>query len=134
MERLMMVILAALLAVSAVSPAIARTATGTTNLLSTPSSGGSVDVDVSVISETPVVAYEYSIQNECTFGAKSSGRSDSIQSDPIVNWLYSDASGSVPHAIMTIDFTSIPTGSNCRLFLLGHNQVVKGSTTTYDVH
>src|SRR6266542_3562230 len=73
-------------------------ATGATVLLGPPTAGSSVQVDVSVVSETPVVAYEYALVNECYLSGKPSGRADTYQRDDIVNW---DASvGDVPHATM----------------------------------
>ena len=86
-----------------------------------------------VVSETPVVPYEYSIRNECNFAGRTNGRPDSTQTDAIVNWSYSDPSNTVPHAIMPIYFTRIPAGSFCKVFLVRNNQVVKGSVTSYTV-
>ena len=133
MKRLATAILAGVLALSGVSIASAGTATGATELALPAVSGGSMDVDVSVVSETPVVAYEYTIQNECNFAGKANGQPNSVQTDPIVNWLYSDPTNTIPHATMTLYFTKIPAGSFCKVFLLKNNQVVKGSTTTYTV-
>src|SRR3954447_15799324 len=98
------------------SLASAATTTGTTTLLGTPTAGSSVSVDVSVVSTTPVVPYEYAIQNECAFSGRLSGNSDSYQRDDIVNW---DASvGSVPHTTMLINLLSVPKGSACKVFLV----------------
>ncbi len=135
MQRLAAAILAGMIALSVVSIASAGTATGTTAFVpgDTPVAGGNANADVSVVSETPVVPYEYAIQNECNFAGKTNGRPDSIQTDAIVNWLYSDPTNTIPHAIMPIYFTKIPAGSFCKMFLLKNNQVVKGSTTSYTV-
>jgi len=122
-----------MLALSAVSTASAGTATGTTTLAGPAVAGSSVDVDAAVVSEIPVVPYEYSIRNECNFAGRTNGRPDSTQTDPIVNWLYSDPTNTIPHAIMPIYFTKIPAGSFCKVFLLRSNQVVKGSVTSYTV-
>ena len=115
--------------------AIAGTASGTTELLATPTAGSSVDVDVSVVSDAPVVAYEYSIQNECYFSGKAKGKPDSYQNDPIVNWVYSSPppNGDVPHAIMAVNLVSIPAGSACKVFIVKNNTLVKESTTIYTV-
>ena len=108
--------------------------TGTTALLADPVvSGTAVDVDVSVVSDIPVVPYEYAIQNECFFDGKPSGPPDSFQRDDIVNWNFSDSTGTIPHAIMTVYLNTVPADSVCKVFLVKNNQVVKGSTTTYDV-
>jgi hypothetical protein len=133
MKRFAIALLAGVVGLSAVSTASAGTATGSTTLLDTPVSGGSVDVDVSVVGGTPVVPYEYSIQNACNFAGKTNGRPDATQTDPIVNWLYSDPTGTVPHATMALYFTKIPAGSYCKVLLLDHNQTVKGSLTSYTV-
>jgi hypothetical protein len=124
-----------LLVFGATIPASAGTATGTTTLLGPAISGSSVDVDVSVVSATPVVPYEYAIQNECWFSGKTSGPPDAYQRDDIVNWLYSSPppNGSVPHATMTVYLNSVPAGSTCKVFLVKNNTLVKGSTTKYPV-
>jgi len=132
----MAAILATVLALSAASTASAGTATGTTTFTPAGSlaiAGSSVDVDASVVSEIPVVPYEYSIRNECNFAGRTNGQPDSTQTDPIVNWLYSDPTNTIPHAIMPLYFTKIPAGSFCKVFLLRNNQVVKGSVTSYAV-
>jgi hypothetical protein len=133
MKRLATAILAGVVALSGVSIASAGSTTGTTTLLGAAHAGSSLDVGVSVVSETPVVAYEYSIQNECNFAGKTNGQPNSIQTDPIVNWLYSDPTNTIPHAIMPLYFKTIPAGSFCKVFVLKGNQVVKGSTTSYTV-
>jgi len=106
--------------------------TGTTTLLDTAVSGSQVDVDVSVTGGTPIVPYEYAIQNECYFNGngKASGNPDSFQRDDIVFWF--DVGG-VAHATMPVYFHDIPAGSACKVFLIRNNTVVKGSTTIYPV-
>jgi hypothetical protein len=109
-------------------------ATGTTTLPGGPyTAGAQIDVDVAVVSETPVVAYEYSIRNECKFPGSKGGRADSTQTDPIVNWVFSSASSTIPHAIMPIYLTYVPPNSRCTVFLMKSNVFVKGSATTYTV-
>ena len=113
----------------------AGTASGTTELLGAPISGTYVDVDVAVVSEAPVVAYEYALQNECYFSGKTNGKADSFQRDDIMNWFYSSPppNGEVPHATMTVNLLTVPAGSACKVFLVKNNQTVKGSTTIYTV-
>jgi hypothetical protein len=125
----------AILVLGATVPASAGTANGTTTLLGPAISGSSVDVDVSVVSTTPVVPYEYAIQNECWFSSKTSGPPDSYQQDDIVNWIYSSPApyGNVPHAIMTVYLNTVPAGSTCKVFLVKGNTLVKGSMTKYPV-
>lgn len=128
-------VLVLLMMTGAPSTAVAGTATGTTQLLAAATTGSSVDVDVSVTSSTPVVSYEYSLVNECWFSTKASGPADSYQRDDIVNWIYSAPAphGTVPHALMPVDLTSVPAGSNCKVSLVKNNTVVKGSVTRYSV-
>ncbi|MBI3968346.1 MAG: hypothetical protein HY329_22140 [Chloroflexi bacterium] len=76
---------------------------------------------------------DFSIENVCNFAGKTNGRPDSIQTDAVVSWLYSDSTNTIPHAIMPIYLTNIPAGSYCKVFLLKNNQVVKGSTTSFTV-
>ena len=133
MNRVALSILAGVLALATPTTASAGTATGSTQLLDAPVSGSAVDVRVTAVSETPVVPYEYSIQNECSFSGRTNGRPDSLQTDPIVEWRYSEAGGTVPVAIMPIYFTTIPAGSACKVYLLRNNQLVKGSVTHYTV-
>lgn len=121
--------LAALLGTLLVAaPVSAGGTTGKTVLLGTPTSGTTLQVDVSVTSAAPVVAYEYAIQNECTFPHRTGS---SYQRDDIVYWTF-EVDG-VPHAIMPVYLQSVPTGSSCKVFLARNNVVVKGSTTLYTV-
>lgn len=110
-------------------------ATGSTKLFGTPISGASVEVNVTVVTNAPVVAYEYALQNECYFSGKTTGKGDSYQQDPIANWVYSSPSsnGDVPHATMSVTLVTVPSGSVCKVFVVKGNQMVKGSTTTYTV-
>ena len=119
--------------VLAVGPANAGTATGATQLLGPAVAGSHLLVDVSIVSATPVVAYEYRFRNECKFQGTKGGRASSVQSDPIVDWVFSSDSASVPHATMDVDLTSIPAGAACSASLLKGNTLVKGSVTTYSV-
>lgn len=134
MRPLTIFIVLVLLVFGTAATAGAGQATGTTTLLGDPLAGSSVDVDVSIVSSAPVVAYEYAIQNECWFTGKAAGPPDSYQRDDIVNWVYSSPppAGNVPHAIMTVNLLTVPAGSTCKIFLVKGNQVVKGSTTTYE--
>jgi hypothetical protein len=119
----------ALGALLAASPVSAGGTTGKTVLQGTPTSGETLLVDVSVTSTAPVVAYEYAIQNECTFPHRSGS---SYQRDDIVYWTFEV--GGVPHAIMPVYLQTVPSGSSCKVFIARNNVVVKGSTTLYTVH
>ena len=110
------------------APVSAGPSSGTTNPIGTPTSGSTLDVQVSIRSISPVVPYEYAIQNECDFPGK---KESSIQQDDIVSWTFVD--GGDPSAIMPIYLQSVPSGSKCKVFLVHGNTTVKGSTTSYTV-
>ena len=101
---------------------------GTTALLDPPVSGTTVDVDVAVTSEGPVVAFEFQIQNECQLPDRG-GRT--VQRDDIVYWTFHE--DGVPHATMPVYLQSIPAGSKCKVFLTRGNVQLKGSVTSYTV-
>jgi hypothetical protein len=101
--------------------------TGTTTPLDPAQTGTTMNVQVSVTSETPVVPYEYAIQNEC----KLPDRTLVYQHDDIVSWTFVD--GGAPSAIMPVYLQSVPAGANCKVFLVRNNTTVKGSTTWYSV-
>nr|NLI49333.1 hypothetical protein [Propionibacterium sp.] len=135
MKRLLTGALATALLVAAAPAAQAGTATGATTLLDAATAGSFVRIDVSVLSATPVVAYEYAMVNQCWFGPKASGPADSYQRDPIVDWVYSapEPYGNVPHAVMTAYLVSVPAGATCKVSLYRNNTFVKGSLTSYQV-
>lgn len=129
MNRRIAVAAGVLAALLASAPASAAQASGTTSWGSqVPTSGQTLDVDVSVSTAAPVVAYEYAIQNECAFPHRS-GRS--VQRDDIVYWTF--AVDGVPHAVMPVYLQSVPAGSACKVFLVKGTVVVKGSVSTYTV-
>jgi hypothetical protein len=114
------------------SPALAGTATGAVEFKPEAAiTGASLVVDVSVVSETPVVAYEYALVNECYLSGKPSGRADTYQRDDIVNWNFSD--GDVPHATMLVGLESIPVDAVCKVYIVRGNALVKDSLTQYTV-
>lgn len=101
--------------------------TGTTDPLGDAVSGTTLDVAVTVNSATPVVAYEYSIQNEC----KLPDRTLTYQRDDIVYWSQGESGG--PYAVMPIYLQSVDAGATCKVFLMRNNTQVKGSVTSYPV-
>ena len=102
--------------------------TGDTEPLGSPTSGATLDVEVSVTSEGPVVPYEFQIQNECQLPDKG-GRT--VQRDDIVVWVYEVDSD--PHTVMPVYLQSIAAGSKCKVFLTRGNVQLKGSATSYTV-
>ena len=123
------------LAMATFTPVYAGTASGTTELLDPPVSGEYVDVDVSVLSEAPVVAYLYSLQNKCYFSGNANGKADSLEEFSIANWNYSEPppNGAAPHAVETINLLPVPSGATCKVSLVNNNTTVKGSTTVFTV-
>ena len=101
---------------------------GDTELLGAPVSGTTLDVEVSVHSDGPVVPYEFQIQNECQLPNRG-GRT--LQRDDIIEWVYEVDSD--PHTVMPVYLQSIPTGSKCKVFLTRGNVQLKGSVESYTV-
>ncbi len=130
MKRLISVLVGMALALTMSGSALAGPpTTGKTDLLDTPTSGETLNVDASVHSNTPVVPYEYAIRNECGIAGKPGY---STQQDDIVTW----TSGTLtdPHVTMPIYLQSVPSGSKCKVFLIRNGTVtVKGSTSSYTV-
>ena len=128
MRRLSAIATGALVALIVVSPVSAGPITGATELLGSPITGTTLEVEVSIDSVIPVVAYEYAIQNECNLGSKG-GRT--VQRDDIVYWTFEE--DNTPHAVMPVYLQSIPAGTDCKVFLMRGNNQVKGSVTSYTV-
>jgi len=118
-----------LLALVIASPAAAVPTSGQTHIVGTPTSGQTFDVLASVHSVTPVVPYEYAIQNECSVPGKPGS---TIQNDDIVYWTSISTDGD-PQATMPIHLESVPQNATCKVFIVRNNTVVKGSTTSYTV-
>ena len=119
-------VLAGLLAVGPVSAA--GPIAGTTSVPDPQAAGTTIMVQATVTSIVPVVPYEYSIQNECSFPGRSGS---SMQRDDIVYWTF-EVTG-VPHTVMPIYLQSIPKDSRCKVFLMRGNNQVKGSISSYVV-
>lgn len=130
MKRSISVLAGLGLALTLAGTAVAAPTTGATVLTNAPVSGTTLYVDASVHSITPVVPYEYAIQNECGIAGKPGY---TLQRDDIVYWTSQDAAGD-PHVTMPIYLQSVPSGSKCKVFLVRNGTVtVKGSTTSYAV-
>jgi len=119
-------LLAAFIATAPVSAAPPYT--GGIVLIDAPQSGTTMLVDAWVSSQAPVVAYEYSIQNECKFPHRSGS---STQRDDIVYWTY-ELDG-LPHAVLSVNLQTVPAGSSCTVFLAHGNVTVKGTAVRYTV-
>ena len=124
------ILAAVLILLIAAAPAAAAPPTsGSTELQAPgPIAGETLWVDASIRSVIPVVPYEYAIQNECAFPARSGS---SYQRDDIVYW--SQGTDGYPHALLPVHLQSVPAGSTCKVFLVHNHTVAKGSTTSYTV-
>jgi hypothetical protein len=127
MKRTLAVVTGLLAAMLIAAPVSAGPPSGTTLLLGAPKAGTVVDVRVTLHTTAPVVAYEYAIQNECTYPKKTS----TLQHDDIVNWTF--VVGGDPAATMPIDLGSTLEGYKCKVFVMHGNVVIKGSTSSYVV-
>ena len=134
---------ATLLALVTVATALAMPNTANTILVSPPpgttdgvlpaTSGYTLYVQFTVFGTTPVVPYEYALQNTCIFPpSKSGGHFTLGQHDDIVYWTDHDFDGN-PQVTMPVYLQSVPSGSSCKVFLVKKNTVVKGSTFLYAV-
>jgi hypothetical protein len=119
----------ALVALGAVSAAGAAPNSATTTLdTAFPTTGTTINATFTVFGTTPVVPYEYALDNVCTMKA---GDFKLGQRDAIVYW-NQDSAGN-PSVTMPIYLESVPTGATCRVSLIHNNTIVKGSTVQYTV-
>jgi hypothetical protein len=95
----------------------------------TPTSGQTLDVTFTVFGTTPVVPYEYALQNTCSY---PKGGFKQGQHDDIVYWTDQDPNGN-PMVTMPVYLQSVPSGASCRVSLMRNNTAVKGSTVNYTV-
>ena len=105
-----------------------------TDLLNPPAtSGTTLNVRFTVFGGTPVVPYEYALQNVCITPGQKGGGFAIGQHDPIVYWTDEDAAGD-PQVTMPVYLESVPEGSSCKVSLVKNNTAVKGSTVSYSVN
>jgi hypothetical protein len=128
MRRLATLAAVVLVALGAASAAGAAQNSAQTTLLGTPTSGTSFDVQFTVFGTTPVVPYEYALDNVCTM---KQGNFRLGQRDDIVYW-NQDPAGN-PMVVMPVYLDNVPAGATCRIQLVRNNTVVKGSTVQYTV-
>jgi hypothetical protein len=112
--------------------AVAAAPNTATTTIGTPTAGQTLDVTFTVFGSTPVVPYEYAIQNTCVYPPKPYGHYTLGQRDDIVTWTDTDALGN-PRVTMPVYLQSVPSGSTCKVSLMDNNTVVKGSTVSYIV-
>jgi hypothetical protein len=130
MKRSIAMAAGAILAIVLAAPAVAGPPiTGSSTVPPTQPAGTTILVDVAIGGIIPVVPYEYSIQNECSWGKKAT--SSSYQRDDIIDWTFVD--GGLPAATMPVYLQSIPEGAKCKVFLMRGPTQVKGSVSSYVV-
>jgi hypothetical protein len=103
--------------------------TASTTLGGTPTSGATLSVTFTVYGTTPVVPYEYALENVCAY---PKGHFTLGQHDEIVYWIDQDATGN-PMVTVPVYLQSVPTGASCKVSLVRNNTVVKGSAVSYSV-
>src|SRR5262245_27272444 len=108
MKRFTALAVLILLGLASASAAIGQPNTATTVLNGTPASGPPLAVTCTVIGTTPVVPYEYALENVCAYPKAHFALG---QHDDIVYWTDQDASGN-PQVTMPVYLQSVPTGSS----------------------
>ena len=121
-----------ILAFGLVSVASAAPATGTTVLLEPARQEQPVDVLVSIVSDAPIVPYEYSVLNQCWFSGRYAGHFDSYERFDLIGPWFAGPGGSAQTTV-TINLQPIPADSVCKVSILRNNTTLKGSTTSYTV-
>lgn len=128
-KRLVALAGALLIALATASSASAQPNTASTTLGGTPTAGDTLYVTFTVFGSTPVVPYEYALQNTCAY---PKGHFTLGQHDDIVYWTAQDADGN-PQVTMPVYLQSVPSGASCKVSLVRNNTAVKGSTVAYTV-
>jgi hypothetical protein len=132
MRLVVAMVAATLLLLGAASVVSAGPATGTTSLSHAAHTDSPVEVLVSITSESPVVAYEYSLVNQCWFSGRYAGHYDSYERFDLVGpWF--QGTGGAAVTTETINLQPVPAGAVCKVFIVKGNTTLKGSTTEYTV-
>lgn len=130
MKRLTAVATGITVALLVVAPVSAAPNTASVALSDdTPSTGTTLYVRFEVFGNTPVVPYEYALQNTCAY---PKGHFTLGQHDDIVYWTDTDLNGH-PDVTMPVYLQSVPINASCRVSLVRNNTVVKGSLKSYTV-
>ena len=122
----------AILALSLVSVVSAAPASGTTTLLEVAHENQPVDVRASIVTEAPVVPYEYSLLNQCWFSGRFAGHFDSYERFDLIGPWFAGPGGAAETTV-TINLQPIPADAVCKVSIVKNNTTVKGSTTSYTV-
>jgi hypothetical protein len=133
MNKLAALVAAVLVAAVAATAAGAAPNTAST-VLQPPGavSGTTLYVTFTVYGATPVVPYEYTLQNTCVYPPKTFGHFTLGQRDAVVTWTDRDTAGN-PQVTMPVYLQSVPAGSSCKVELDDNNTAVKGSAVSYTV-
>ncbi len=115
-----------------VAVASAAPANGTTALLGVAHEDQPVDVLVSIVSDAPIVPYEYSVLNQRWFSGRYAGHFDSYERFDLLGPWFAGSDGSAQTTV-TINLQPVPADSVCKVSILRNNTTVKGSTTEYAV-
>jgi hypothetical protein len=129
MKRLTVVVTGILAALLIAAPVSAQPNTASTVLGGTPTAGTTLYVTFTVFGNTPVVPYEYALQNTCAY---PKGHFTLGQHDDIVYWTNQDEDGN-PQVTMPVYLQSVPVDATCKVSLVRNNTAVKGSATSYKV-
>jgi hypothetical protein len=108
-----------------VASAGARPNSATVELLGPPTAGQDLLVRFEVSGTTPVVPYEYALENTC---ALKGGHFTLGQHDDIVYWTDTDLDGD-PDAVMPVYLQTVPVGASCKVSLVRNNTVVKAAAS-----
>src|SRR4051812_40106344 len=106
-----------LVCLAAAGSAGAAQNSASTQLLGPPTSGDTLNVKFTVFGTTPVVPYEYALENTCAY---PKGHFTLGQHDDIVTWTDQDSNGN-PQVTMPVYLQSVPAGASCRVTLVRNN-------------
>jgi hypothetical protein len=120
------------LTLALVSAVSAAPASGTTSLLESAEPDQPVDVLTSIVSQAPIVPYEYSVLNQCWFSGRYAGHFDSYERFDLAGPWFEGPGGSA-QMVVTVNLQPVPEGSVCKVSIVRNNTTVKGSTTAYTV-
>ena len=132
MKAIAVIATAVVLALNLVSVASAAPASGTTTLQGTAHPNQPVDVLVSIVSDAPIVPYQYSVENRCWFSGRYAGHFDSYERFDLLGPWFAGPGGSAQTTV-TINLQPVPLGAACKVSIVQNNTTVKGSTTSYSV-
>ena len=121
-----------ILALGLVSAVGAAPASGTTTVLGDAHQDQPVDVRVRIVSDAPIVPYEYSVLNQCWFSGRYAGHFDSYERFNLIGPWFAGPGGSAETTV-TVNLQPIPADSVCKVSIVRNNTTVKGSTTSYTV-